>query len=136
MKKGTAVSDYSLFKGADHAVIVTADGKELPGKIRMGANDLYDVIKFKTGVNKKSATLDPAVQGGKRESRSISFPIPRRNLLKDKRVQSPKVDTISNESLYYTLNMKTTEKTVSCPIMNAEGQVIGMLQKRYGSRQS
>ena len=64
-EEGTAVSDYSLFKGADHAVIVTADGKELPVRYIMGANDLYDVIKFKTGVNKKSATLDPAVQGGK-----------------------------------------------------------------------
>ena len=29
-EQGTAVSDYSLFKGADHAVIVTAEGKELP----------------------------------------------------------------------------------------------------------
>ena len=27
---GTAVSDYSLFKGAERAVVVTADGKELP----------------------------------------------------------------------------------------------------------
>ena len=89
-EEGTAVSDYSLFKGADHAVIVTADGKELPVRYIMGANDLYDVIKFKTGVNKKSARLIPQYKEEKRESRSISFPIPRRNLLKDKRVQSPK----------------------------------------------
>lgn len=71
-------------------MIVTADGKELPVRYIMGANDLYDVIKFKTGVNKKSATLDPAVQGGKTGEQIYLLPIPRRNLLKDKRVQSPK----------------------------------------------
>ena len=128
-EEGTAVSDYSLFKGADHAVIVTADGKELPVRYIMGANDLYDVIKFKTGVNKKSATLDPAVQGGKTGEQIYLLPYSTQKSVEGQTGTITKVDTISNESLYYTLNMKTTEKTVSCPIMNAEGQVIGMLQK-------
>ena len=57
---GTAVSDYTLFKGADHAVIVTVDGKELPVKYIMGANDIYDVVKFKTDYDKKSGALKPA----------------------------------------------------------------------------
>ena len=29
-ENGTAISDYTLFKGAERAVVVTADGKELP----------------------------------------------------------------------------------------------------------
>ena len=95
----------------------------------MGANDLYDVIKFKTGVNKKSATLDPAVQGGKTGEQIYLLPYSTQKSVEGQTGTITKVDTISNESLYYTLNMKTTEKTVSCPIMNAEGQVIGMLQK-------
>lgn len=49
---GTAVSDYTLFKGADHAVVVTADGKELPVNSILGANGIYDVIKFQTATDK------------------------------------------------------------------------------------
>ena len=50
-EQGTAVSDYTLFKGADHAVIVTADGKELPKKYIIGANDISDVVKLKNEFN-------------------------------------------------------------------------------------
>ena len=57
---GTAVSDYSLFKGAERAVIITADGKELPVKYMMGANDMYDVVKFKADFDKKAEALQPA----------------------------------------------------------------------------
>ena len=41
--EGTGVSDYSLFKGAHKAVVVTSDGKELPVTLILGANDMYDV---------------------------------------------------------------------------------------------
>ena len=64
---GTAVSDYSLFKGAERAVIVTTDGKEYPVKYIMGANDIYDVVKFKVETDKKpvflTAAPQPAAQG-------------------------------------------------------------------------
>ena len=90
---------------------------------------MYDVIKCKTGVNKKSATLDPAVQGGKTGEQIYLLPYSTQKSVEGQTGTITKVDTISNESLYYTLNMKTTEKTVSCPIMNAEGQVICWRQK-------
>ena len=41
-ENGTAVSDYTLFKGAERAVVVTADGKELPVEYILGANGIYD----------------------------------------------------------------------------------------------
>ena len=64
-EKGTAVSDFTLFKGAHHAVVVTAEGKELPVNAILGANDIYDVIKFRTEINKKSVALIPASQAVK-----------------------------------------------------------------------
>ncbi len=59
-ENGTAVSDYTLFKGAERAVVVTADGKELPVEYILGANDMYDVVKFKTAADKKTVALQPA----------------------------------------------------------------------------
>lgn len=127
---GTAVSDYSLFKGADHAVIVTADGKELPVKYIMGANDLYDVIKFKTEADKKTIALQPALQGAAKGTTVYLLPYSTQKAVSGQSGTVEKVDTIGNNAFYYTLQMQqVTDKTVSCPIMNAEGEVLGLIQK-------
>lgn len=125
---GTAVSDYSLFKGADHAVIVTADGKELPVTSILGANDMYDVIKFQTTVDKKTEALQPASQGAKVGETVYLLPYSTQKAATGQNGTVVRVDTIDN-SFYYTLNMQTTEKTVSCPVMNGNGEVIGLIQK-------
>ena len=54
---GTALSDYSLFEDAERAVIINADGKELPVTRIAGANSMYDVIKFRTETEKKITAL-------------------------------------------------------------------------------
>ena len=128
-EQGTAVSDYSLFKGADHAVVVTAEGKELPVTFILGANDMYDVVKFRTEVNKKSEALQPAIQATPAGSTIYLLPYSTQKATTGQHGTVTKVDSISNESFYYTLNMKTTDKTISCPIMNATGEVIGLIQK-------
>ena len=33
---GLALSDYSLFKGAERAVVITADGKQMPVDVILG----------------------------------------------------------------------------------------------------
>ena len=45
------------------------------------------------------------------------------------------VDSIGNNSFYYTLEMKTTDKIVSCPIMNANGEVLGLIQKSSSDKE-
>ena len=50
---GLALSDYSLFKGAERAVVITADGKQMPVDVILGANDMYDVIKFRVAITEK-----------------------------------------------------------------------------------
>ena len=63
---GLALSDYSLFKGAERAVIVTAEGKQMPVSLILGADDMYDVIKFRVAITEKKvpslvvATTAPA----------------------------------------------------------------------------
>ena len=49
---GEAVSSFTPFKGADRAVIIDASGKEMAVECIMGANDTYDVAKFRVGANK------------------------------------------------------------------------------------
>ena len=126
---GTGVSDYSLFKGAERAVIITANGKELPIKYIMGANDMYDVVKFKADFDKKAEALQPAPAASAIGQTVYLLPYSTQEESKGQTGSVAKVDTIGDQTYYYTLNMQTTDKTVSCPIMNETGQVVGMIQK-------
>ena len=128
-EQGTGVSDYSLFKGAERAIIITANGKELPVKYMMGANDMYDVVKFKTDFDKKAEALQPATLPSSTGETVYLVPYSTQKSSKGQTGTIAKVDTIGEQQYYYTLTMQTTEKTVSCPIMNAAGQVVGMIQK-------
>ena len=133
-ENGTAVSDYSLFEGAQRAVVVTADGKELPVTYILGADDMYDVVKFQTEVNKKAYPLEPASLPGSTGQSVYLLPY---STQKDMTVQTgtiTKVDSIGNQSFYYTLDMKTGDKTISCPVMNGEGQVLGLIQKNVDEK--
>ena len=127
--QGIALSDYSLFEGAERAVIINADGKQLDVNRIMGANSMYDVVKFNTPIDKKQITLNIASQPAKVGETVYLLPY---STQKATTVQTGKVtavDSIGNNSFYYTLEMKTGEKTISCPIMNANGEVLGLIQK-------
>ena len=64
---GLALSDYTLFKGAERAVVITSEGKQMPVSLILGANDMYDVIKFRVAITEKKvpalivAKIAPAV---------------------------------------------------------------------------
>ncbi len=131
---GTAVSDYSLFKGAERAVVVTADGKELPVTYILGADEMYDVVKFQTEVDKKIYPLEPATAPGSMGQTVFLLPYSTQKDIKAQTGTVTKVDTIGKQSFYYTLNMKTGDKTVSCPVMNGEGQVLGLIQKNVDEK--
>lgn len=126
---GTALSDYTLFDGAQRAVVINADSKELPVECILGANAMYDVVKFATPADKKLEALPPATQPAAVGETVYLLPY---STQKDATCQTgkvTKVDTIGHQSYYYTLDLKTTDKTVSCPLMNAQGQVLGLIQK-------
>lgn len=132
-ENGVALSDYSLFKGAERAVIINVDGKEMPVDAILGANDMYDVIKFRVGITEKKvpalqvATIAPAVG-------SEVYLLPY-STQKDRTYTSGKVkqiDNIGDKYHYYTLDMALKDKMTSCPVMTAGGQVFGLAQKSSG----
>lgn len=131
--EGTGVSDYSLFKGAHRAVVVTADGKELPVTLILGANDMYDVVRFKTETTKKQESLLAAANPGKANDNVFVMPYSTQNSINGITGTIQKIDSIGNNSFYYTLSMSTGAKDVSCPVMNENGEVIGMIQRNSDS---
>lgn len=128
-ENGTALSDYTLFEGAERAVIINADSKELPVRRILGANSMYDVVKFNTEADKKTTALKLASQPAAVGETVYLLPYSTQKAATCQTGKVTKVDTISNNAYYYTLAMTTGEKTVSCPIMNANGEVLGLIQK-------
>ena len=53
---GTGVADYGLFDGAQRAVVINSDGKEFPIDCILGANSMYDVVKFRIKTDKEVET--------------------------------------------------------------------------------
>ena len=127
--QGTALSDYSLFEGAERAVIINADGKQMEVNRILGANSMYDVVKFSTPIEKKQMTLTLASQPAKVGETVYLLPYSTQKSTTPQTGKVTAVDSIGNQSFYYTLEMKTGEKMISCPIMNANGQVLGLIQK-------
>ena len=126
---GTALSDYSLFENAERAVIINTDGKQSEVNYILGANSLYDVVKFNTSMPKKQVTLSLASQPAKVGEIVYLLPYSTQKATTVQTGHITHVDSIGNNSFYYTLEMKTGDKLISCPIMNANGEVLGLIQK-------
>lgn len=54
-EQGEAVSSFAPFKGAQRAIVIDAQGKELEVDCLTGYNDMYDVAKFQVAVKKTQA---------------------------------------------------------------------------------
>ena len=130
---GIALSDYSLFKGAQRAVVMNSDGVQMPVATIMGVNDMYDVIKFRVGISSKKvpalslATVAPTVGAN-------VFILPY-STQKDRSYTEGQIkaaDKFAEKYYYYTLNVHLKDKMVSCPVMTEDGQVFALAQKSSG----
>ena len=123
---GEAISNFAPFKGASRAVIIDAAGKELPVSTIMGANDMYDVVKFRVAAN-KTQPLTIATEIAPTGSTVWLLPYHETKVIKSGAVR--KAETFQEEYAYYTIAMQTPETAVSCPLLNEAGEVIGLMQQ-------
>ena len=130
---GLALSDYTLFKGAERAVVITSEGKQMPVSLILGANDMYDVIKFRVAITeKKVPALVVAKTAPATGADAWMLPYSTQKSIACVTGKVKDVSKVAGEYHYYTLSMHMKDKMVSCPVMNAEGQVFGIAQKSSG----
>lgn len=123
---GEAVSCFSPFKGASRAVVIDASGKEIPVALILGANETYDVVKFQVAKDKvqslalagKSAAKDEAV-----------WLLPYRETKRVPQGTVQKTETFNGNYAYYTLELTMPDNSVGTPLLNANGEVIGLMQQ-------
>ena len=134
-EQGQAISSFSPFKNAQRAVIIDAQGKEIEVECLMGYNDMYDVAKFQVSAKKTQAlgiAQSPANSG------SSLWLIP----YSVKKVPNFINGTVNNAEKfgegysYYTLNITANDQQVGSPLLNEQGEVIGILQPSANDKQN
>lgn len=123
--KGDAVSNYTPFKGASRAVVIDASGKELPVVSIVGVNDMYDVVKFR--VNGKTQPL--AISSATTPVSSQVWLLPYHEVKNVPAGTIRKAETFQGEYKYYTVALTMPANTVSTPLINQAGEVVGLMQQ-------
>lgn len=122
--QGEAVSSFAPFKGAARATVIDASGKEMRVTGLIGANDMYDVAKFR--VDGKSQPLTVAQSAAPVGTTLWLLPYRESKNLPGGLIR--KAEKFQDDYAYYTIAMRTPEQAVSCPLLNEDGEVIGILQ--------
>lgn len=125
-EKGTGICPFKVFVGAERATVVDADGNSMEVDALLGADELYDVAKLRVKASTKAAPLATAVekQGAKiwLMPYSINNPQPLQLTLSS-------VERFHDSYNYYILDGEVPDNAVGCPVVNGNGQVVGIMHK-------
>ena len=124
-ENGEAVSSYSPFKGASRAIVIDAQGKETAVVSILGANDIYDVARFRVASNK---TQPLPVCSTTMPEGSMVWLLPYHETKQLYSGPVRKAEKFLENYTYYTVALASPQHTENCPLLNEEGEVIGMIQ--------
>ena len=130
---GEAVSSFSPFKGASRAVVIDAQGKETEVASILGANDIYDVARFRVASNK---TQPLPICSTMMPEGSMVWLLPYHETKQLYSGPIRKAEQFMNNFTYYTIALTLPQHMESCPLLNEEGEVIGMVQPSANAQDS
>ena len=123
---GDAISSFAPFRGASSAVVIDAQGKEYPVEMLLGANDTYDVAKFRVTIKKPQGLSASKV---KMTAGSPVYLLPYREMKTAVAGELSKSETFGQGYDYYTVKIQMPENGVGWPLFDAEGQLLGLMQQ-------
>jgi len=129
---GEAVSSYAPFKGALRAVVIDAQGKEYPVEFMLGANETYDVAKFQVATRKTTPLAIAANATNGSSVWLLPYAVKKTPECVQGTVSS--AEQFQEKYQYYTLSMTVEESQVSCPVLNQNGEVVGIIQPSAGDK--
>lgn len=128
---GVAVSPWKPFIGADKAVIIDAKGQKHEVECLLGANEIYDIVKFQVSGKTTAAPLVTTVSVG---DETWITPMPKSGNAEKADVSS--VEKFMDKYNYTILKSSATDKLNGAPVFNAKGQVIGLFNSAGESQSS
>ncbi|MBQ4391798.1 MAG: DNA repair protein RecN [Prevotella sp.] len=125
---GEAISCYAPFKGASRAVVIDASGKESEVECMLGANETYDVAKFRVSLSK---TVPIPLAASRQDAGGQLWLQP---YLQPKNIVQGtirKVETFGQHYGYYTVKVQQPSFNVflpGTPLINEAGEAVGLMQ--------
>lgn len=125
---GEAVSNFTPFKGASRAVVIDANGTEHQVECIIGADNIYDIAKFKVNaVKTQAATLSNVPI--KESEVAWMMPYAAKKIPVAVMGTITKVEQPADNCSYYTFQMQVPENAGGCPLLNDNGEVTGIMQQ-------
>ena len=125
-KNGEAISCFAPFKGAQRAVVIDAAGKEYEVACILGANETYDVVKFRVTTGKTQALT---VAQGQAPADASVWLLPYNQVKKVPQGTVRKAETFNQNYAYYTVALQMPENSVGAPLFSETGEVLGLMQQ-------
>ena len=122
---GTAISDWSSFDGARRAVVIDANGKRMDVECIIGANEIYDVAKFRVAAKTNAAPIATTAAAEGASVYLVGYSVKKPDITT---TRIDKVETFMDKYSYYIIKSILPDNTQSCPLVNDAGQVIGFVQ--------
>lgn len=119
---GVAVSSWAPFVGASSAVVVDAKGNKYDVESLMGANELYDVCRFRTSCTKANA-LKLANNTSAKNAWVVGTAGTKPQALK-----VSKSETFMNCYAYYIFDATVADNALGSPVVDDAGAALGILQ--------
>lgn len=123
---GEAISTWTPFVGAASAAVIDAKGNKMNVETMLGANELYDVCKFRVNGKTAAASLATSQSPAGSNAWLVGYAIKNPEL---KAFSVSKVETFMDKYSYYIFNNAIPENAESCPVVNQNGQVIGLIEQ-------
>ena len=116
--KGTAISTFKPFVGATKASV------SYEVEAIMGADELYDVAKFRIKANTTAATIAAKETEAGQKVWLVPYSIKKSPFQQENITSVEKFQTSYN---YYIFTTTVPENAVGCPFVDKNGQVIGLM---------
>lgn len=129
---GTAISSLKPFIGAAKAIITDTKGKQAEVTRMLGANELYDMAKFKVDREKTTPITVSTVPSKNGDAVWLIT-------YDDKGTAQPigatvkSVETFMDKYSYYIIMAQAPDKSEACPFVNGNGQIIGLMKRSNSS---
>lgn len=131
---GEVFSEYSAFRNAKSAEFVSSAGGKMKISRICGASDIYDIIKFSLE-GKAKETL---AQSKATLSEGNAVYILRNGASKKAEAVETKISSKKDISggTYYEFSLPYDEKNVGCPVVDANGEWVAVVQRNVGKDQT
>lgn len=122
--KGTAIGTFKPFIGAVKATIVDVSGKSMDVDAILGADELYDVAKFRVLGHTTAANIATAESPAGSKVWLVPYSI-KKSPFQQEDIAS--VEKFKETYNYYIFSNTVPDNAVGCPFVNKSGQVIGIM---------